>query len=867
MVVYPIEIAPKVPSFNRIKHLTSFIRILITNMYKTILLLFLPLFARTQELNFINYSVQNGLSSLEVYDIYRDVNGLMWFATDGGICSYNGYEFKTFGLEEGLTDLTVFEFVPQDNGDIWCLTWNNKYFKFNPKNYIFSEYKYNSILASCSGTGIPKSLVIDKNGTINVGYNNRFGVTSIDANGNLLSSSRPASHSPNSKIIAKKIDGNFLFYTDEFEPMIKDGESLMITGEVHLGNYCAHQNTLTILATWNKAYLFNKQDCIQVINTKKQIIGTGFLSDNRFWIGYINGGFSIFDSKGNFKRTYLQNENVSDVFIDCNGGFWISTTSSGVYYAENDVVQIYPTLSSSRVMDLLTDKNGNLNVGLKNGLEYIVKSNGIPEKQIVKTNFRLGEPKNYNHLLRFKERIFQVTESSLPQIHGTFIRFHNHEGVGYFSDRHNIYSIDSEKKLEEYNIDGHCLDSFHPTKSGFYVGLYDGLYLYDTLSNTKKKVEIEALNVRITDIKKIGKYYAIGTKGKGLVLFDGTNVIPILKKDGLSSDIIREIYVEDQSTLWACSNSGLNRIEFDKNGAYNIWKITVLDGLLDNDVRDVQIIDNTVWVGTGRGLCSFSKELIGAKKNKKYFLKILDKLVNSESMVKLNDLSYWQNKIEIRYEAIAFSGKMKYRYKLDGLNHKWNYTSDRQVTYEAIPPGSYTFILQCSLDENDWNKAGVSFPILIYPPYYQTLWFRLGIFILISLIVYLFFKFRILSYNRALVKEILRHLLKRVKKKSNDFVIRENGKDIKISSNDVHYIKSAGNYLEIHTDRNVHVIREKLSNFTSLVPDPIEYIQLQRSHIVRIDKITAKSINTISIGETQIKIGHTYLKKLKEIQL
>ena len=304
-------------------------------MYKLFLLFFLPLFANAQELNFINYSTKDGLSSSEVYDIYQDVNGLMWFATDTGISSYNGYEFKTFGLEDGLTGLTVFDFVPQENGDIWCLTWSNKFFKFNPNNYIFSEYKYNTALAKCSGAGVPQSLMIDENGTINVGYNGRFGITSIDTKGEILSSSR-AMHADDSStqgliIAEKEINGNFLFYVEELDSIVNIDQGLTATGEVRYSNYCSRQNTLAILTMWNEAHLFDKQDHIQVINIGKRIIGTGFLNDDTFWIGYKTGGFSTYDSKGNLKRSYLLDENVSDVFIDYNGGLWVSTTSSGVY--------------------------------------------------------------------------------------------------------------------------------------------------------------------------------------------------------------------------------------------------------------------------------------------------------------------------------------------------------------------------------------------------------------------------------------------------------------------------------------------------------------------------------------------------------
>ena len=49
--------------------------------------------AFSQKLNFKNFSSKNGLPSNEVYDVLQDENGIMWFATDRGLCRYDGYEF------------------------------------------------------------------------------------------------------------------------------------------------------------------------------------------------------------------------------------------------------------------------------------------------------------------------------------------------------------------------------------------------------------------------------------------------------------------------------------------------------------------------------------------------------------------------------------------------------------------------------------------------------------------------------------------------------------------------------------------------------------------------------------------------------
>lgn len=91
---------------------------------------FFCLLANAQELNFKNFTQEDGLPSNEVYDVFQDKNGCVWFATDRGIAQYNGYEFKKFEPKDGLTDITVFDFFLQEDETVWCSTFNNKVFYF-----------------------------------------------------------------------------------------------------------------------------------------------------------------------------------------------------------------------------------------------------------------------------------------------------------------------------------------------------------------------------------------------------------------------------------------------------------------------------------------------------------------------------------------------------------------------------------------------------------------------------------------------------------------------------------------------------------------------------------------------------------------
>lgn len=47
-------------------------------------------------LTFKVISSLNTLPSVEVQQVYKDRDGLMWMATRSGLCSYDGYQLKTY---------------------------------------------------------------------------------------------------------------------------------------------------------------------------------------------------------------------------------------------------------------------------------------------------------------------------------------------------------------------------------------------------------------------------------------------------------------------------------------------------------------------------------------------------------------------------------------------------------------------------------------------------------------------------------------------------------------------------------------------------------------------------------------------------
>ena len=68
-----------------------------------------------------NYTVNDGLPSMEFYYSFQDKDGYMWFASDRGVVRYNGDKFEIFTTEDGVVSNTVFKIDQDDKGRIWFL--------------------------------------------------------------------------------------------------------------------------------------------------------------------------------------------------------------------------------------------------------------------------------------------------------------------------------------------------------------------------------------------------------------------------------------------------------------------------------------------------------------------------------------------------------------------------------------------------------------------------------------------------------------------------------------------------------------------------------------------------------------------------
>jgi ligand-binding sensor domain-containing protein len=181
-----------------------------------------------QDLNFIHYSVNDGLLSSQVHDITQDKYGRLWFSTDQGLSSYDGYGFKNFTTRDGLTDNTVFKFYPQANGDIWCTSFNKSVFSISGNDPVFKPYPYNDLLLALPDAYVTNSLFVSMDNLLFMAMANCSGFICINQEGKMIHNSLGSfSKTDNGILLNEKQGGQFFFVSKE----VKD---LEIPGNWHV---------------------------------------------------------------------------------------------------------------------------------------------------------------------------------------------------------------------------------------------------------------------------------------------------------------------------------------------------------------------------------------------------------------------------------------------------------------------------------------------------------------------------------------------------------------------------------------------------------------------------------------------------------
>ena len=95
-------------------------------------------------------------------------------------------------------------------------------------------------------------------------------------------------------------------------------------------------------------------------------------------------------------------------------------------------------------------------------------------------------------------------------------------------------------------------------------------------------------------------------------------------------------------------------------------------------------------------------------------------------------------------------------------------------------------------------------------------------------------------------------------KKNDDYIfIKSDSKLVQIKLEDIHWVEALGNYMRLHTDKEKHTVLSTMKEIESKLPTK-DFIRIQRSFIVRLDKIISIEDNYVIMKNKEIHIGKAY---------
>lgn len=761
----------------------------------------LPVFALDPHPTFVHYTVEQGLASSEVYQVKQDSKGYIWFATGNGVSRFDGYEFENFSIKDGLPENTIFEMYEDSFERIWFLSLACK-LSYYYKGKIY-PFKYNDQIQKIVVNPLKTSFCVDKNGTIFLGLS-RQGILQISKNGtikhlfpnNTEFTVNVIEPKPSEMIISYYFGPSFRavnFQTQTNHQLFKFPlkDSTRILGGS--GRVIRLKNKDYLMGFGPYLYRFDHKD-INRYTVEQLTVPIVWLyedDENDIWVGTMYGGV-YYLPKGDFqkKKCFLDGFLVNCVLQDREGGFWFVTEGEGVYYSASKKIRTFDKsvgLSEDRVLSLTTD---NVHV-------YTASPNGIIHKlttcNVVNT-YNTNEPPQHKNSLqtifydpaektiwigsrircgRLKNGKFKKDNVSIAfndvvkdsngvnwfVCTGGFAKYENKDILYYGVEQggkqlKNGYRPNNEQKyfgktdvsknfrrLNAIAING---------KSEIVIGGINGLWTYD---RKKESLYYIGYKHRLLQNRILGLSYfddsllAIGTKGSGILLYTGKTATQINSEKGLSGDNIYAV-CHDSSAIWAATNKGVSKITITNRAPlkYTIKTYSMMDGLPSNEINDIEIVRNKIWVASNKGVTFFHPDSVNsAHIDLPIYLNTIQINDKDTSILPNYKLTYDQNNIKVNFTGLGFksAGKLNYRYRMIGLDTSWTYTKSREIQFTTLPANNYTLILNVMNADNTWSKnvSIVHFDISL--PFWKQWWFQLVVIVLCAYTMFFLIRFRL----------------------------------------------------------------------------------------------------------------------------
>jgi signal transduction histidine kinase/ligand-binding sensor domain-containing protein len=230
----------------------------------------------------------------------------------------------------------------------------------------------------------------------------------------------------------------------------------------------------------------------------------------------------------------------------------------------------------------------------------------------------------------------------------------------------------------------------------------------------------------------------IGTYDGGLGRYQDGRFSRFTTREGLYDDGVFQILEDRRGYLWMSSNRGIHRarkrdliaVAEGSMAAITSLSLGKGDGLLNAEcnggVWPAGAIgpNGTLWFPTQDGVAVIDPETISVTPQP--VPTTIESVLIDRATVRLGApirIGPRQKALEIQYTGLSLvnSERIRFRYRLNGLDPEWVDAGTRRTAYYThIPPGSYTFSVAASGSDGVWSHDAASVAIHVVPPFWRT---------------------------------------------------------------------------------------------------------------------------------------------------
>ncbi len=758
------------------------------------------------------YTVADGLPSNEIYGMMQDSRGFLWFATDLGLCRFNGYEFHRPVDTSTYASNPIFHLAEDPQGRVWfnrldASIWlvENDTVRRWQHNHIIERYRNKFVNLG--------SLVVDKSGAVWAQLPN-LGILVVQPDGQhrvLPSMGRAA-------LIFADVDGKAILGSESGGPTSfptktlteevfrwQQGQAVSL-GRLPIDRAQGEKSgTPGVWRLRSGDFIFNYFQTFYLLHDNRVVwSGVKDVSVNAIHEdpdgalllssrGGANRGLLRFRSLAHFQRNEFVNilpgHSAVCSLRDREGGWWVTTTDAGVFYCKNPGLDIFDTtngLPANDVRSITSDAEETIFAGLRPiSVCAIRPSEGRVVLLPPSPDFRMADESTLRfdtltkrlwasprlcfwEKKRWRSVSYQLPKNHLPYPVGAKkITPSRSNGLWWASSFGDFYSIDPVVGTAiRHFADSSKYWRTHSVAQDFEGNIWvategEGLRLWRNNRYEAPPFDHPALRypARIVEVLPDSSL-VISLRGGGL-LFRKKNgqFTHLTTQNGLTSNWLSDLDITPEGIIYACSNAGLNILRPQPEGGWRIETLTTKHGLPSNQVNDVTWLGDEVWVATDRGIARFRGRPAPAPMPAPMLEKFA---VNNRDTVFAPNLrlAYRQNNIALRFFALHFrsGGDIPYRYRLLPADTAFTYAHNRTANFSLLPPGRYVFEAQAQNEDGQWSEPS-RWPFEIRPPWWATWWFRLLVAAALGAAAYLFYQNRLQAIRReAAEREKIRDL-------------------------------------------------------------------------------------------------------------